>query len=113
MTIIFFQCRLEAEQHHVYKNAPQPSYDPQTPPDTSAYISAALVLGEALGSGDPDAIAAAKAALDRVTADAHASGVFDHAAAFSGSVLDRVASIDDDYAVAGAADCDGHDDDWK
>ncbi|CAF3284153.1 unnamed protein product [Rotaria socialis] len=103
----------KAEQHHVYKNAPQPSYDPQTPPDTSAYISAALVLGEALGSGDPDAIAAAKAALDRVTADAHASGVFDHAAAFSGSVLDRVASIDDDYAVAGAADCDGHDDDWK
>ncbi|CAF3532252.1 unnamed protein product [Rotaria socialis] len=103
----------KAEQHHVYKNAPQPSYDPQTPPDTSAYISAALVLGEALGSGDPDAIAAAKAALDRITADAHASGVFDHAAAFSGSVLDRVASIDDDYAVAGAADCDGHDDDWK
>ncbi|CAF3348038.1 unnamed protein product, partial [Rotaria socialis] len=40
-------------------------------------------LGEALGSGDPDAIAAAKATLDRVTADAHASGVFDHGAAFS------------------------------
>ncbi|CAF1397234.1 unnamed protein product [Rotaria magnacalcarata] len=103
----------KADQRHVYKNSSLPSYDPHTSPDTSAYIAAINALFNDFKSDDPAVRAAAIAARDRLNADAHTIGLFDHMSAFSSSVLDRVATIDDDYAAAGAAGCDGHDDDWK
>jgi hypothetical protein len=111
--IIFLQHLLEVDQHDIYKDTPQPSYDPNTPPDSSSYIAAINALYEDFKSDDPAVRAAAIAARDRLNADTHASGYFDHSNAFTAAVLDLVATIDDDYAAAGAACCDGHDNDWK